>query len=310
MSNTSFNSRFSNKRKNPVTRLDDIKLDDIKFGVPTKKGPATYIPVTYKGKPLKFQARGVGIGFVGHSTKPEVKETPLLDRNFYFSINAEIEECPDMPGGLCDGPKLHRFHKAIEKKFQKFIRSDKEIANKMKATYKAKDDKGKPKTQLKTLIPLWSDKTPIYDEHGKETENFYPPSVMYKLRPSTSGDNKTKIDSFTTTFKDRRGRELPITPSTVNGSIPRGSFGILDIAMPRIWIGSKELKFTVYLNEAKLVINQTEEETDDFVNVEEDPDDFKEENNDDDESPDDIQDDIDDPDGELAALDDEIEDLP
>jgi len=250
MSNSSFSSRFSNRRRNAVNRLDDFDFDQIKFGMPTKKGPQTFIPVTYKGKPLKFQARGVSIGFVGHSTKKDAMDTPLLDRNFYFSINAGIDECPEMPGNVCDGPSLFEFHKAIENKFKEYIKSSKEVA------------------------------------------------------PSTVSEKGgvTKVDSFTTTFKDRRGRELPIKPSNVNGSIPRGSFGILNVSMPRIWIGAQQLKFTVYLNDAKLVIVDTTEETDDFADVESDSDgdDFKEEGG---------TDDVDDPDAELDALEGELGDI-
>ena len=306
MSNSSFSSRFSNRRRNAVNRLDDFDFDQIKFGMPTKKGPQTFIPVTYKGKPLKFQARGVSIGFVGHSTKKDAMDTPLLDRNFYFSINAGIDECPEMPGNVCDGPSLFEFHKAIENKFKEYIKSSKEVANKMKATYKARDEEtGKQKLKYKSLIPLWSDSTPILDrETEEETGEFYPPSIMYKLRPSTVSEKGgvTKVDSFTTTFKDRRGRELPIKPSNVNGSIPRGSFGILNVSMPRIWIGAQQLKFTVYLNDAKLVIVDTTEETDDFADVESDSDedDFKEEGG---------TGDVDDPDAELDALEGELDDI-
>lgn len=306
MSNTGFVSPFSNKHKNVVNRLEDIDFDQIKFGMPTKKGPATFIPVTYKGKPFKFQARGVSIGFVGHSNKKDALDTPLLDRSFYFSINAGVTECPYMTGNICDGPALLEFHKKVEEKFREYIKSSKELANKMKATYKERDETtNKPKLKIKSLIPLWTEETPITDsETGEETGEFYPPSVMYKLRPNTVAEkgssNRVKVDSFTTTFKGRNGKELDIKPSNINGSIPRGSFGILNISMPRIWIGSKELKFTVYVNEAKLVIVDNVEDTDDFAIDDDEPsDEFKPENNND----------IGDPDAELAALEEEAEDL-
>lgn len=293
--NTSFSSRFSSRKRNTRVKVSDVDLDQIKFGLPTTKGPQTFIPVNNGSAPLRFQVRGPAISFVGHSNKKDVLETDLLDRNFYFSLNASVDECPFMPGNACDGPDLFNFHKAVEEKFKEVI-SNSEMAKKMKAVYRDPETR-KPKR--KSLIPLWSDKTPKLNEKDEETGEFYPPTVMYKLRPAME-DGK-RVDRFTTTFKDRSGRTLDLRPSNINRTIPRGSYCILDISMPRIWIGAQQLKFTVYINEAKLVIVDNTEETDDFLPDEsgEFSDDFKPSGGDD----------IDNPDDELAELVNEADDL-
>ena len=288
--NTSFSRFTKNNKKNTRIKIEDLDIEQVKFGLPTKKGPATFIPVTYASAPLRFQIRGACIGFVGHSTKKEAMDVDLLDRNFYFSINAGVDECPYMPHNICDGPALYEFHKQLDEKFKEIL-SDKDMAKKMNALYRHPETK---KPARKSLIPVWSDKTPKLDENGDETGEFYPPSVMYKLRPKLE-DGK-KIDKFTTSFKDKNSRNIDLRPSNINHTIPRGSYCILDVSVPRIWIGSQQLKFTVYINEAKLVIVDNTVETDDF-----EPDDDSEftdhKNNDDNDDNDD-----DNPDDELAEL--------
>lgn len=294
-SNSSFTSRFSNRKKNIRIKVGDVDLDQVTFGLPITKGPATFIPVNYGTSPLRFQVRGPQISFVGHSTKKKAMDTDLLERNFYFSLDASVDECPYMPGNNCDGPILLDFHQKLDEKFKEVI-SDASMAKKMNAVYKDPETK---KPRRKSLIPVWSNKTPKLDENDEETGEYYPPSVMYKLRPATKDGNR--IDKFTTTFKDRSGRVLDLKPSNINRTIPRGSYCILDVSVPRIWIGAQLLKFTVYLNEVKLVIVDNTEETDDFVQDEsgEFSDDFKTTDTHD----------IDNPDDELAELVNEADDL-
>lgn len=268
---TGFTTQTTQTQRLALQSVSSIDVNKVECGNKTKNkgGPGNHVPIFYNKKPLSFQAKGLFVSFAGSSKKQQAEHKDPVQRAYSLLINGEHEECEYLPNKKGEGPAFLQFNKDLCEKIETIVEENSEkwgieVKRKDKAT-------GKMTSFPAEFKPSFSEGTRKKDkETGEETDEFHPDSVILPLR--TVKENNVPVDKFTTKFINAKtGKEMNITPTNINESIPYGTFAILSLNYGRLWLGSGETKITIYCNEAKLLLpNKNTFSTDDFIGVDDD----------------------------------------